>query len=229
MPFNGFTILQLSDLHSKEYGTKQDKLLKLIGSQNYDLVVVTGDLVDKGNPLIEPGIHLVQGLKRKPTYFVPGNHDWWTGFQFKDQLLQIGVKILDNQAVKLTKNGEHIWLVGVDDPYLGRDRLNEALSQINDSAPRLLMAHAPNVFPLAVKSGIDLLMVGHTHGGQVRLPIVGAVIVPGQGLFPEWDYGLFSSGKTRMVITAGLGESVLPIRFNIRPEIVLITLVRKFA
>ncbi len=91
-------------------------------------------------------------------------------------------------------------------------------------SPKFLLAHAPNIFSSAVQSKIYLVMAGHTHGGQVRLPFLGAIIVPGQGFFPELDYGLFSSGNTTMVINGGLGESVLPVRFFNRPEIVLITL-----
>ncbi len=222
--FDGFTILHLSDLHNKEFGHKQEKLLNLINKQEFHLVAITGDLVDKRNPRVMPGIHLVEKLSHKPVYFVPGNHDWWNGFKFREQLIESGVKILENQAEKFSLNGEHFWVVGVDDPYLGRDNLGQALLNVNDAAPKILLAHAPNIYDAAIKSGIDLVMVGHTHGGQVRLPILGAIVIPGQDLFPKLDYGLFTSGKTSMIINGGLGESVLPIRFNMKPEIVLLTL-----
>ncbi len=222
--FDGFTILHLSDLHNKEFGHKQEKLLDLINKQEFHLVAITGDLVDKRNPGVRAGIHLVEELSHKPVYFVPGNHDWRNGFTFREQLIESGVKILENQAEKVNLNGEHFWIVGVDDPYLGRDNLGQALSKVNDVTPKILLAHAPNIYDAAIKSGIDLVMVGHTHGGQVRLPILGAIVIPGQNLFPKLDYGLFSSGKTSMIINGGLGESVLPIRFNMKPEIVLLTL-----
>lgn len=222
--FDGFTILHLSDLHNKEFGDKQEKLLKLINKQAFDLVAITGDLVDKRNPKVEPGMHLVKELSHKPIYFVPGNHDWWTGFEYRQQLEESGARVLQNQAEKFTLNGEHLWVIGVDDPYLGRDNLGQALLNVNDTATKILLAHAPSIYDSAIKSEIDLVLVGHTHGGQVRLPVVGAIVAPGQGLFPKLDYGLFTSRQTSMIINGGLGESGLPIRFNIKPEIVLITL-----
>lgn len=224
--FQGFTILQLSDLHSKLYGANQERLLKLINKEKFDIVAVTGDLVNKHNPLVEPPIQLIKGLKDYPIYFVPGNHEHWSNYNIKKPLLEQGVKILENKAEKFNKGDSHIWIVGVDDPYMGLDRLDTALQDVNDTHPKVLLAHAPNIFPTAVKETIDLVMVGHTHGGQIRIPFFGAVVAPGQGLFPKYDYGLYSEGTTRMVVNGGLGESVIPIRFNLRPEVVLITLVK---
>ncbi|MEW6623905.1 MAG: metallophosphoesterase [Bacillota bacterium] len=223
--FNKFTILHLSDLHSKLYGAKQKELLALINRYHYDMTAITGDLDSKSNPNAEPGIHLVEGLLSKPVYFVPGNHDWATGYYFKDTIRAMGVKILENAEQQFFKNGESIWIVGVDDPYSGRADLTSALAHVNSQSPRILLAHAPEIYSKAVQEQIDLVLVGHTHGGQFRIPFVGAVVVPGQGFFPKLDYGLYYSDQTTMVINAGLGESVLPIRFNSRPEIVFVTLI----
>lgn len=220
----GLTVLHLSDLHDKQFGESQKELLDLIHQQDFDLVAITGDLVNRKNPKVRPGLELVEGLQDKPVYFVPGNHDWWVGFEYRDRLAGAGVRVLENRAEKFAVAGEHLWVVGVDDPYTGRDNLDKALAGVTDSAPRLLLAHAPNIYEAAVKSGIDLALVGHTHGGQVRLPLIGAVVVPGQGFFPKLDYGLYTTGKTTMIINGGLGESHLPIRFNIKPEIVLVSL-----
>jgi hypothetical protein len=222
--FTGFTILHLTDLHNKEFGKDQKNLLKLIRKQKYDVVAFTGDLVNKHDPKYGPLVRLLKGMGDKPLYFVPGNHDWWTGFQSLKYLEQAGAHVLLNGAEKVEINGEYLWMVGVDDPYTGRDRLEPALESVNDTAPKVLLAHAPNIFPEATRLELDLVLVGHTHGGQIRIPIIGAIVVPGQELFPKWDYGLFKSGKTTMVINGGLGETSLPIRFNNRPEIVLIKL-----
>lgn len=224
--FNGFTILQLSDLHSKEYGANQEKLLDIINTQQFDLVALTGDFVNASSPDINPAIHLITNLISKPVFFVPGNHEWRSKYVIRKPLLTLGVQLLENRSVKITKDAQHIWLVGVDDPYLHRDKLNVAVEQIKDSSPKILLAHAPSIFASAIKANFDLVMVGHTHGGQIRLPFVGAIVAPGQGLFPKFDYGLFTSGRTNMIINGGLGESSLPVRFNNRPEIVLITLTR---
>ena len=223
--FQGFTILHLTDLHSKEYGDAQRHLIELINRQQFDVVAITGDLVDKSNPSMEPAIALVKGLQSKPIFFVPGNHEWWTNYQIKSPLEDLGVHILENGQFKYNIGNSHILIMGVDDPYLGRDQLNMALAGVSDSVPKVLLAHAPNIFSKAVEANVDLVLVGHTHGGQVRLPLVGAVVAPGQGLFPEIDYGQFTSGSTNMIINGGLGESVLPIRFYNRPEILLVTLI----
>ena len=223
--FQGFTILHLSDLHSKKYGDGQRYLIELINRQQFDAVAITGDLVDKSNPGMEPAIALVKGLQSKPLFFVPGNHEWWTNYEIKSPLKDHGVQILENGHFKYNIGNSHIWIMGVDDPYLGRDQLNMALEGVSDSVPKVLLAHAPNIFSKAVEANVDLVLVGHTHGGQIRLPLVGAVVAPGQGLFPKFDYGHFTSGSTNMIINGGLGESVLPIRFYNRPEIVLVTLV----
>ena len=223
--FQGFTILHLSDLHSKEYGDDQRNLIELINQQQFDAIAITGDLVDKNNPSMEPALTLVKGLKSKPIFFVPGNHEWWTNYQIKSPLEDLGVQILENGHFKYSIGNSHIWIMGVDDPYLGRDQLDIALSGFSDSMPKVLLAHAPNIFAKAVEANVDLVLVGHTHGGQVRLPLVGALVAPGQGLFPEFDYGQFTLDSTNMIINGGLGESILPIRFYNRPEIVLVTLV----
>lgn len=157
--FRGFTILQLSDLHSKRFGKQQKDLAGLIRQQSFDLVALTGDFVE-----------------------------------------------------------------GVDDPHDGRDRLEEALSGADALSPKVLLAHSLNIYPKAINHKVDLVLAGHTHGGQIRLPFAGAVVAPGQGLFPKWDYGKYKAGATTMIINPGLGESDLPIRVNIRPEIGLITL-----
>ena len=223
--FSGFTILHLTDLHSKEYGNNQKRLINLINRFEFDLVAVTGDMVDQYNPEVFPAVRLIQGLpKNKPVYFVSGNHDWWTENIILEPLLSEGVHIIENSNQKLTRGDQHVWIMGVDDPYLGKDNLDLALEGTGDLSPKLLLAHAPNIFSSAVQSKVDLVMAGHTHGGQVRLPFLGAIIAPGQGFFPEFDYGLFSSDNTTMIINGGLGESVLPVRFFNRPEIVLITL-----
>lgn len=223
--FEGFTILHLTDLHAKEYGDKQNKLLNLINRQNFDIVALTGDFIDKNNPDVEPTLSLVKGIGDKPVFFVPGNHEWSHDFKTKPVLEEHGVTVLANKNLKYLKRDSHIWIMGVDDPYLHRDKLNQALDGSEDSQPKILLAHAPNVFSSAAQSNIDLVLVGHTHGGQVRLPVIGALVAPGQGFFPKYDYGQFTSGLTNMIINGGLGESLLPIRFYNRPEIVLVKLV----
>ncbi len=223
--FEGFTILHLTDLHSKQFGENQENLLEVINEQQFDIVALTGDLVDRHKPDPGAAAELLEGLKPYEIYFVPGNHEHWTDYdKLKEILLAYDVVILENKADRYSSGDSHLWLLGVDDPSLGLARLDKAIDAVTDDLPLILLAHSPNIYHDAVKENIDIVLAGHTHGGQVRVPFLGAIYVPGQGFFPEYDYGIFSSDNTTMVINAGLGESVIPFRFNIRPELVLITL-----
>ena len=228
--FNNFTILHLSDLHQKKFGGNQSRLLELINRQQFDMVAVTGDLLNQFRPDVEPGLTLLRGLAPKPVFFVNGNNEWGAVYRHRYWIMRrlggAGVAILDNSVVPLPRNGNHIWIAGVDDPSSSKDRLDQALSGTADGAPVILLAHSPVIFLNAAQAGVDLVLVGHTHGGQVRIPGIGAVWAPGMKLFPQWDYGEFRKKSSTMIVNGGLGESLLPIRFGIPPEIVLVTLTR---
>ncbi len=222
--FDGFTILHLSDLHSKRYGQEQAGLRRLIGAQDFDAVVMTGDFVDRNNPDPDPTREILPAFDQKPVYSVPGNHELQTGFRPRREPLAPGVTDLTNQATPLTLDKETLWFIGVNDSFVGRDRLEEALADVDGDGPRVLLSHSPGLFKKAQEAGIDLMLSGHTHAGQIRLPIIGALYIPGQGFFPRYDHGLFTARETRMIISAGLGETFLRFRFLSRPEIGLIEL-----
>jgi len=227
--FEGFTILHLSDLHDKEFGSAGEELINVIRRESFDLVALTGDLVAGDHPRLTPALELIAGLRTNwgvPVLSVFGNHDWrlGRGGEFGIRLAEAGVHVLSNSAFRLERGEDRIWMVGVDDPVTARDHLDLALRGTDQRSPRLLLAHSPQLYPQAVQYRLDLLLAGHTHGGQVRLPLLGAPFVPGMGFFPTWDYGLYHSGATTMIVSGGLGESGLPLRFNIRPELSLVTL-----
>lgn len=228
--FDGFTILQLSDLHDKEFGSGGSELLDLLVGETFHMVALTGDLVLGPKYRLTPALDLVDALRGIPVFSVSGNHDWgesgrdWgLGERIKRELSSTGAQVLTNEAVPLERDGSRIWVVGVDDPVTGKDRLERALSVVPKEDPILLLAHSPQLFPHAVQHGVALLLAGHTHGGQIRFPLVGAPFVPRMGFFPRFDYGWYQSGSTSMVVNGGLGESWLPVRLNIRPEVTLIT------
>jgi len=228
--FHGFTILHLTDLHDKEFGRHGKDLLGRLSELRFDMVALTGDLVVGNDPRLDPAIDLVKGIRsftKNPVFSVPGNHEWAMQLapEFNARLEQAGVRVLANNAEVLQRGKDRLWVIGVDDPVTERARLTQALNLTDAGSPRLLLAHAPHPFPQAVQAGVDLMLVGHTHGGQVRFPLIGAAYVPAMGFFPDWDYGLYRQGKTAMIVNGGLGESWLPIRFNIRPEVALVTLV----
>lgn len=228
--FRGFTILQLTDLHDKEFGKGGEDLLATLRSLRFDMVALTGDLVVGEDPRLTPALDLVAGIgrfSRSPVYSVSGNHEYALerSGEFTARLRKAGAQVLSNRALPIDRGKERIWIAGVDDPVTRRDRLSEALSGTDPGSARILLAHAPHPFPQAASAGVDLVLAGHTHAGQVRLPLLGAAYVPSMGYFPRWDYGLYRSGATTMIVNAGLGESWMPVRFNARPEIVLATLV----
>jgi len=227
--FEGFTILHLSDLHDKEFGPGGEELINLIGRERFDMVALTGDLVIGDRPRLTPVLDLVTALNERwgrPVYSVCGNHDWRLerAPEFNARLRELGVQVLSNRALPLERGQDRIWIVGVDDPVSSRDRLDLALRGTDRGAPRVLLVHSPQIFPQVVQNRLDLALAGHTHGGQVRFPVLGALFVPAMGFLPRYDYGLFRSGDSTMIVSGGLGESGLPIRFNMRPELALITL-----
>lgn len=226
----GFTILHLTDLHDKEFGEGNAGLLELLRRLRFDLVALTGDLVVGENPRLKPALDLLAGIRRfsnAPVYSVPGNHEYALSRigEYNEKLARAGVQVLSNAAVPLKFGQARLWVAGVDDPVTRRARLDQALTKADARSPRVLLSHAPHPFSEAALQGVDLMLAGHTHGGQIRLPLIGAAYVPDMGLFPAYDYGLYSSGSSTLIVNGGLGESWLPLRFNARPEVVLATLV----
>ncbi|WP_224959737.1 metallophosphoesterase [Geomonas subterranea] len=227
--FHGFTILHITDLHGKEFGERGESLLAILRGLSFDLVAVTGDLVLRTAPSLSPALELVRGIGRfskSPVFSVSGNHEWRAQLasQVNAKLEQAGVRVLKNEAEMLQRGEDRLWVVGVDEPVTGRASLTEALPHADARAPRLLLAHAPHLFPQAAQAGVDLMLVGHTHGGQIRFPLIGAPYIPSMGYLPKWDYGLYRQGKSTMIVNGGLGESWFPIRFNNPPEVALVTL-----
>ncbi|UFS72444.1 metallophosphoesterase [Geomonas sp. RF6] len=226
--FDGFTILHLTDLHDKEFGRDGSELLALLDTEQFDVVALTGDLVVSATSLLTPALRLVEGLKSRPVFAVSGNHEWNSerGEEICEKLRQAGAEVLSNTSHTFRKGAGRLSIVGVDDPVTGRASLRKALSTATGEGPRLLLAHSPQIYEEAVQEKVDVVLAGHTHGGQLRLPVFGAPYVPSMGIFPPYDYGVYSSGKTSMIVNAGLGESLLPVRFNIRPEVVLVSIFR---
>lgn len=225
--FDGFTILQISDLHAKEYGRNQQGLIDLIRQHEFDIAVLTGDMIDRNNFDPTPAVRLTKRLGNKPIFFVAGNHDVHSDGRIKPALSKAGVVLLENKAINLNpKGGQGLWLIGIDVPYHRNRSLDAAMSTVHKKDPKILLAHYPTVIKAAAKADIDLVLAGHTHGGQISMPFFGAIFAPGQGFFPKYTSGSFALDRTKMIISGGLGESIIPIRVNARPEIVFIKLMR---
>ena len=149
-------------------------------------------------------------------------------------LAEAGVIVLENQKVEITREGESITLMGIDDPsfqesYLFGDAESVARQAIDDlqnesDGYTILLSHRPELFSLYVETEMDLVFSGHAHGGQFRLPLIGGLVAPNQGFFPKYDAGLFSEDNTTMIVSRGVGNSIIPLRFNNRPEIISVEL-----
>ena len=235
--FDGFRIAQVSDLHNTQFGENNSKLIELLAQTEPDMIVITGDLIDSRQTDIEIALEFAQQATQiAPVYYVSGNHEARLGEydDLKTGLAEAGVVILENQKVPITRGRDSITLLGIDDPsfrenYLFGDAASvtaSALSEFqNESGSYMvLLAHRPELFETYVDAGVDLVFSGHAHGGQFRLPFIGGLVAPNQGFFPRYDAGLFSEGDTTMIVSRGLGNSIIPVRFNNRPEIVLVTL-----
>ena len=235
--FEGFRIAQVSDLHNAEFGEGNEKLIQLLSQTDPDVIVITGDLIDSRHTDIEIALDFArQAVKIAPVYYVSGNHEARV-HEYEDLkmgLAEAGVVILENQNVQITREGESITLMGIDDPsfqedYLFGDSESVARQAIDDlqnesEGYTILLSHRPELFDLYVDTGMDLVFSGHAHGGQFRLPFVGGLVAPNQGFFPKYDAGQFTEENTTMIVSRGVGNSIIPVRFNNRPEIVLVTL-----
>lgn len=234
--FSNFRIAQVSDLHNAEFGESNTELIELLSEHEPDIIVITGDLIDAGHTDIEIAFDFVkQAAQIAPVYFVTGNHE--ANFshydQFKTGLEASGVTVLEDEAIQLVHNNEMITLIGLSDSdfTIKGDMFNEAPAMVNtklnsliddENSYTILLSHRPELFETYVCCGVDLVLCGHAHGGQFRLPFIGGLVAPNQGLFPKYDSGLYTDGKTNMVVSRGLGNSIIPFRFNNRPEVILV-------
>ena len=203
-----------------------DEMVRELANDDSQVVLMAGDyvilkvLLGRYVPASDTAEHLKPLLARKPVYAVLGNHDWWhDGPRFMAALRRQGIVVLENEARAIDAN---LWVVGVGDHSTGHSRPRAALAGVPARAQALVMMHDPaSLFELPPVQG--LVVAAHTHGGQIRLPFIGAPVVPGAAP-REWAYGWVDHGTHRMYVTSGLGVSILPVRFNIRPEWVLFRL-----
>ena len=222
--FDGFRIAHISDFHNTELGENHSRVMKLLREGSPDIIVITGDLIDSRRTDVETALSFVRlAAELAPVYYVPGNHESRVSEyrDLKQGLLALGVTVLENEKTALVRAGEKLTLLGMMDPDFGRPGMDLAGEK---EGYTLLLSHRPERFGEYVASGVDLVFSGHAHGGQARLPFIGGVIAPHQGFFPEYDAGVFSSGNTTMVVSRGLGNSAFPLRFNNRPELVIVEL-----
>lgn len=235
--FHGFRIAQISDLHNAEMGEENDKLLKMLANAESDIIVITGDSIDSYHTDVEVTLQFVEkAVEIAPCYYVTGNHEARLPrevyLDFEEKMQEYGVEILHDEVILIERGGESISLGGIDDASFASKYSNGYHSNLSNHIEdlftedgfQILLSHRPELFGMYVDAGVDLVFSGHAHGGQFRLPLVGGLVAPNQGLFPEYDAGLFLEDGTNMVVSRGIGNSIIPVRVNNRPEVVVVEL-----
>ncbi len=238
--FDGFVLCQVSDVHNEARGEGNAALLRALREAAPDLICITGDFLDSRRTDLDFALELAGQLAEiAPAVYVTGNHE----ARLKDLsaleagLAARGVRVLRDGWTPLARGGEEIALLGLDDPGFsaGEDwtlaegldqtqaRLSALLAQAGDRFS-LVLSHRPELLPAYAEAGADLVLSGHAHGGQVRLPGIGGLFAPGQGILPRLTSGVHARGETRLVVSRGLGNSAFPLRVFNPPEIVTVTL-----
>ena len=235
--FDGYRIAHVSDLHNAEMGKDNEKLLTILRDADPDMIAITGDLIDSRSTNVEIALNFIrEAVKIAPCYYVTGNHEARVNEygELKAGMEAAGVTVLEDVKTKISMEGETITLIGVNDPSYQTDYLfgdsetvmNTKLEDLHtgNDGFTLLLSHRPELFDTYVDQDVDLVLSGHAHGGQFRLPFIGGLVAPNQGLFPEYDAGIYTEGNTNMLVSRGVGNSILPFRINNRPEVILIEL-----
>ena len=242
---DGYRIVQISDLHNAKFGQDNQKLVDRIRECEPDMIVLTGDLVDSNHTNVDRAVQFVDEIvKICPVYYVTGNHEYWLEASEYDELMSgltgAGAVILDDQVVEISRGDAKFRLVGLDDKSLADGTLgtllNDQAEQKEETADNedsgektltVVLAHEPQHLARYAGTGVDLVLSGHAHGGQFRLPFVGGIVAPDQGFLPEYTAGEYYMNGTEMIVSRGLGNSVIPVRLFNFPEIVCVELVGK--
>ena len=232
-------IALITDLHSCKYGEKQQELIDAIDAQNPDLVALAGDIFDDDIP-DDNTEYLLRGITKKyPCYYVTGNHEFWSGaenFTTKMSILnKYNVNILSGETEVVAATGGVINICGVDDPAQSEnDDMGPFISQLESAKGTarsgyctVLLSHRPELLELYAEYDFDLVLCGHAHGGQWRIPdVLNGLLAPNQGLFPKYAGGEYRIGDTTMIVSRGLARenTVIPRLFN-PPELVIVDLI----
>lgn len=222
-------IVQISDFHNSRFG---NTVLNKTKEEAPDIIAVTGDLIDMKGTDVDTAITLVKGLvKIAPVYYVTGNHEYASEDYsvLKDKLEKCGVTVLEQESLPVSAD---VSITGIDDPsFTGEfdadsnaiiDRVLDGVS-VDQSKYNVLLSHRAEAMDAYSKHGYDLVLSGHAHGGQFRIPFIGGLIAPDQGWLPKYDAGEYTQGKTTMIVSRGIGNSIIPVRVNNPPEIVVVS------
>ncbi len=232
--FDGYKIALVSDLHNAEFGEDNEKLIELLKSSAPDIIAITGDIIDGRETDVEIALSFAEkAVEIAPCYYISGNHEALAGKDaystLKSGLEKAGITVLDDKGEVIEKNGEKISIIGIGNAFVSDNNIGlymdpKRIKALSECEYTVALFHYPDNLEQFMYAHVDLVLCGHTHGGQFRLPFVGGLYIPSQGLFPKYDAGIFNEGDSTMIISRGLGNSRFPFRFNNRPEIVLVEL-----
>ena len=227
--FDGVKIAVLSDLHVGSWGVDDEKLRLIIRRTNDlqpDMIVILGDYMSSNGTFrkrVEPEVFgpVLRDL-RAPlgVYSVLGNHDWWWDAPRVQRGLETnGIKVLDDDVQEVTFRGKSLWVAGLADLWTRPQRIEQTIAKIPADATVIALTHNPDIFP-RVPQRVQLLLAGHTHGAQISFPFIGPIVEPSTYGF-KW--GHFFQNNHHLFVTTGIGNSIIPIRFGVPPEMVLLT------
>ena len=247
--FDGYKILQLSDLHSREFGENNIKLINKIYKIDPDIIVCTGDMMNSTEDDGHVFINLVKKISKDyPVYYIDGNHEQLVEYnnvgvydEFISSLKDLDVKVVKNTKIKLQKGSSYINMYGlnIDLVYYStksalkesnieytEDNFSKTINKetFENNKYNILLTHNPIYFEVYEKSGVDLILSGHVHGGIIRIPFKGGLLSPDQEWFPKYYHGLYTINDTNMIVSAGLGNDTVNFRIFNPFEMNLITL-----
>lgn len=234
--FNLYRIVQLSDLHDAKFGENHSDVVNKVKMITPDAIFITGDFVDSNRYNLAQSLTLIEELQFvAPIYYVTGNHEIATNDtdDIKLALENLGVRVLSNEAEIITAGLEgELAIGGIEDPLasqLADDKaveasINQAFKHVPEDMYTLLLSHRPEQFAVYAKQEINITFSGHAHGGQFRISGIGGLVSPGQGWFPTYTSGIHKDNDSRLVVSRGLGNSIIPLRLFNQPEIVVVTL-----
>jgi len=237
--FNKYKIIQISDFHNTKSYSLTNSLVEKIKEEEPNIIVLTGDFIDSRKTNIEVAINFIKRINNiAQIYFVSGNHESRISeySKLKEELVENDVIILNNKTEILKINDSEINLIGIDDPQMlngvyedDNNKINYELtiSDYDKNKYSILLSHRPELFETYVDNNINLVFTGHAHGGQIRIPFIGGIIAPNQGLFPKYTSGIFTKNETNMIVSRGIGNSLFPFRINNNPELVIVELNNK--
>ncbi len=235
--FDGYKIVQVSDLHSADFGNAHNGLISKIKACKPDIIVVTGDLCssDKQKDIDSAVLFMKKAINVAPVYYITGNHEAELDkyLMLVTRIGELGVTVLNNEEVTVTLGGESIKLLGVCDPSfqggigeIERSTMRENLDRLapSEDVYTVLLSHRSEMLSIYSEYNMDLVFSGHAHGGQIRIPFIGGLYTPNQGFFPKYTSGVHEMNGTTLVISRGIGSSLFPFRINNNPELVCVTL-----